>query len=62
MGHSRSTTPQVVSIVFQESVHQILEKNQERVIFSMAKQDGGRPHEVQPESSLPVPPGIGAHY
>ena len=28
----------------------------------MAKQDGGRPNEAQPKSSLPIPPGIGAHY
>jgi len=28
----------------------------------MAKQDGGRPHEVQPKSSLPVPPRMRAPY
>ena len=28
----------------------------------MAKQDGGRRHEAQPKSSLPVPPGMKAHY
>ena len=62
MGHPGSTTTQVVSTVFRELVHQILEKNQEQAILSMAKQDGEGPYEAQPNSSLSVPPRTRAQY
>lgn len=46
-GHFGSTTTQVVSTVFREPVHQILEKIKNEPYFQWSNKMGRRPHEVQ---------------
>ena len=49
VGHTRSTTAQVVSIVFRKPMHQILEKIKNEPYFKWPNKMGGNPHEAQPK-------------
>ena len=59
---SGSTAPQVVNTVFQEPVHQVLEKIKNVPYFKWPNKMGRRLHKAQPKSSLPIPPGMRTHH